>query len=57
MTFGKNLLPQSKQAETRRLARSVILKWRLAESYLLSIHIIQPATITPPTNIAKQYRP
>jgi hypothetical protein len=28
-----------------------------ADSYLLNIHITQPATNTPPTNMAKQYRP
>jgi hypothetical protein len=30
---------------------------RGAQSYRLSSHMAQPATITPPTNIAKQYSP
>jgi hypothetical protein len=30
---------------------------RVKRSYLRTSHIAQPATITPPTNITKQYKP
>ena len=62
---GRDSAPQSVRREHCQSPTSVLtgtlgtsfLNAVIAECYLRNIHITQPATMTPPTNMQKQYRP